>query len=317
MGLVVGAIMALVATFLVNYSNYVQKRELENLPRIGTLSTMETINAFLNCRPWLKAQGMQILGAWTDNVAVAFAPLSVVHPITASGICILVMLAITKLHERASLVDWMGIGSIVSGVILLSISLFNTPSTQYEYRPVVLWIFIVLMVFATISSLVAAVVRKERASSFLGIGVGLIVGMTAILTKMTWIDLGNRWEEYRVAGFIFSAYFWIAIILTLVSAVLFQIALQRGLAIVVIPLVTGFSNLIPIVVGFLAFREPFPDNPVMAAFRITSILLIIGGSILLSLRGEGEQEKKVFKQKRSRKKRSDFLDVESRMEIEE
>lgn len=317
MGLVVGAVLALIATFLINYSNYVQKRELENLPRIGTLSTMETVRAFLNCRPWLKAQGMQILGAWTHNVAVGFAPLSVVQPINASGICILVLLAITRLKERASVVDWIGIGSITSGVILLSISLINTPSQQYAYRPIILWFFIVLMTGAAISSLVAAVIRKERASSFLGIGVGLMVGLTAILTKLAWKDVANRWGEFKIAGFVFSFYFWAAVVLTLISALLFQVALQRGLAIVVVPLVTGFSNLIPIVVGFLAFREPFPKHPVMAAFRLSSILLIIGGAILLSLRREGDSEKKVFKQKKSFGKQSKFLDVESSMEIEE
>lgn len=317
MGLVVGVVLALIATFLINYSNYVQKRELENLPRIGTLSTMETIHAFINCRPWLKAQGMQILGAWTHNVAVGFAPLSVVQPINASGICVLVILAITKLKEKASPVDWLGIGAIMSGVLLLSISLFQTPSQQQEYRPIVLWFFIVLMIGAAISSLIAAVIRKERASSFLGIGVGLMVGLTAILTKLAWKDIADRWEEFRIAGFIFSFYFWLAIILTLISAVLFQVALQRGMAIVVVPLVTGFSNLIPIVVGFLAFREPFPKHPVMAAFRLASIFLIIGGAILLSLRREGDSEKKVFKQKNRFKKQSDFLNVESKMDIEE
>ncbi|MBN1288168.1 MAG: hypothetical protein JXA49_00830 [Actinobacteria bacterium] len=296
MGLITGAILAVIATSLINYSNYVQKRELENLPRIGTLSTMETVRAFVNCRPWLKAQGMQILGAWTHNVAVGFAPLSVVQPINASGICLLVVLAITRLKERASPVDWIGIGSIVSGVILLSISLFNTPTQQHEYRPIVLWFFIVLMIGAAISSLIAAFVRKdERASSFLGIAVGLMVGLTAILTKLAWSDIADRWGEYKIAGFIYSSYFWMAIVLTLISAILFQVALQRGLAIVVVPLVTGFSNLIPIVVGFLAFREPFPKSPLMAAFRLVSILLIIGGAILLSLRKGEDPQKKVFR----------------------
>ena len=152
------------------------------------------------------------------------------------------------------------------------------------------------MIGASLSSLIAAFVRKdERAASLLGIGVGLMVGLTAILTKLAWKDIGNRWDEFRVAGFIFSSYFWLAIVLTLISAILFQVALQRGLAIVVVPLVTGFSNLIPIVVGFLAFREPFPENPLMAAFRLASIFLIIGGAILLSLRKGENPQKQVYK----------------------
>lgn len=295
MSVAIGAVLAIIATVLINYSNFLQKRELELLPRIGSESAGRTIRAFMSSRPWLKAQGLQIMGAWTHNVAVGIAPLSVVQPINASGICLLVVLAVTRLKEKATVVDWVGIGSVVVGVLMLGISLVKTSGKVQEYRPVILWFFIVLMMAVSVSSLVAAVVRKEKASSFLGIGVGMLVGLTAILTKMAWTDIANRWGEYRIAGFIYSSYFWMAIVITILSMVLFQTALQRGMAIVVVPLVTGFSNLIPIVVGFLAFREPFPTGTVMASLRLGSILLIIGGAILLSLRKEGGSSRRVYR----------------------
>jgi len=309
MSLVAGALLAIVATSLINYSNFLQKRELDNLPRIGSESVLNTVRAFANCSPWLKAQGLQILGTGTHTIAVALAPLSVVQPINAAGISLLVMLAVTRLDEKAALVDWLGIGSIMAGVLMLGVSLVKTPSKALAYRPVVLWFFIVLIMVTSVSALVAAFVRKdERASSFLGIGVGVLVGLTAILIKMAWADVGNRWGEFRVAGFIYSSYFWMALVITLVCMVLFQMALQRGMAIVVVPLVTGFSNLIPVVVGFLAFREPFPTGAVMASLRLGSILLIIGGATLLSLRGEGGSTRRVFKQKRKAKAGSPDFD---------
>lgn len=308
MGMAVGALLAVIATCLINYSNFVMKRELSNLPKIGSESAFRTIRAFLRCRPWLKAQGLQILGAWTHNVAVGIAPLSIVQPINASGVGLLVVLAVTRLKEKASLVDWVGIGSIIAGVVMLGVSLIKTPGTAYEYRPVVLWLFIILMLGVSVSALTASFIRKdERASSFLGIGVGLLVGLTAILTKIAWTDVANRWSEYRIAGFIYSSYFWMAIVITVVSMVLFQTALQRGAAIVVVPLVTGFSNLIPIVVGFLAFREPFPEGALMASFRLGSIFLIIGGAVLLSLRREGGASKKVYKGKTEPAQSADFF----------
>jgi drug/metabolite transporter (DMT)-like permease len=296
MKIALGALLALAGTILINYSNYVQKKYLTLLPRIGSESTISTIRAFFSCRPWVAAQGMQISGAWMHNIAVAFAPLSVVQPINASGICLLVLLAVTRLHEKASAVDWVGIASIVLGVLMLGVTLINAHAATDAYRPVILWFFIVLMTAVAITTLVSAFTRTdERASSFLGIGVGCLVGLTAIFTKMAWTDIGNRWGEFRVAGFIYSSFFWLAIATTLIAMVLFQIALQRGAAIVVIPLVTGFSNLIPIVVGFIAFREPFPQGALMISLRLGSILLIIGGAVLLSLRKDGGQAKTVYK----------------------
>jgi hypothetical protein len=279
MKLAIGALLALAGTILINYSNFLQKRQLEYLPRIGSESTIKTIRAFLSCRPWLRAQGMQIGGAWIHNIAVGLAPLSV---------------------EKASVVDWVGIISIVTGVLMLGVTLVNTHAASNAYRPVILWFFIVLMMLVSLSTLISAFSRKdERASSFLGIGVGCLVGLTAIFTKMAWTDIGNRWGEFKIAGFVYSAYFWLAIITTLIAMVLFQTALQRGAAIVVVPLVTGFSNLIPIVVGFIAFREPLPQGVVMISLRLASILLIIGGAVLLSLRREGGQSKTVYKEKQA------------------
>jgi uncharacterized membrane protein len=296
--LAIGALLALIATVLINYSNFLQKRQLELLPRIGEEKALKTIRAFLACSPWLAAQGMQIAGAWTHNVAVGLAPLSVVQPINAAGICLLVFLAITKLHEKASVVDWIGIGSIVVGVLMLGVTLIKSQTTTSAYRPVILWFFIILMMGVAFSTLLMAFVRKdERTSSLVGIGVGCLVGLTAIFTKMAWTDIGNRWGEFKVAGFIYSSFFWIPIATTLIAMVLFQTALQRGSAIVVVPLVTGFSNLIPIVVGFIAFREAFPKGPVMISLRLGSIFLIIGGAVLLSLRKEGGQTKTVYAEK--------------------
>jgi drug/metabolite transporter (DMT)-like permease len=295
MALALGVLLALAGTTLINYSNYLMKRELAYLPRIGSQSAIKTIRAFLSYRPWLQAQGMQISGTFAHGIAVGLAPLSIVQPINAAGICLLVLLAVTRLKEKASLVDWIGISAIILGVMMLGITLVNTTGKTQSYRPVILWFFIVLLVGVVAASLTAAFMREDdRASSFLGIAIGVLVGLTAIFMKMGWTDAGNRWGEFRLAAPLFSSYFWLAIITTIIAAVLFQIALQRGSAIVVVPLVTGFSNLIPIIVGLVAFREPFPTGGPMAVLRLLSVLFIIGGAILLSLRREGGASKKVY-----------------------
>ena len=295
MALAFGVLLALAGTALINYSNFLMKRELEFLPRIGSESALKTIRAFLTCQPWLQAQGMQILGTFVHAIAVGLAPLSIVQPINAAGICLLVLLAVTRLKEKASWVDWIGISAIFLGVLMLGVTLVNSSTKTHAYRPVILWFFIGLLLSVVAASLTAAFLREDdRASSFLGIATGVLVGLTAIFMKMGWTDAGNRWGEFRVAGFAFSSYFWLAIVTTIIAAVLFQIALQRGSAIVVVPLVTGFSNLIPIIVGLVAFREPFPAGGVMVFLRLCSILFIIGGAILLSLRREGGASKKVY-----------------------
>lgn len=282
-----GIILAFIATSLVNYAVFMQKRELNHLPRIGKGPLRETVHAFLNCRPWVEAQILQTAGTWASNFAIGLAPLSVVQPINASGVALLAILAVTKLKEKASALDWVGTGSILVGVLLLGITLVKTPQASESYHSVVLWFFVFLISAVCVSTLGAALFRKgERTSSFLGIGVGLMVGLTDIFTKMAWVDIYNRWYEYRIAGFIFSSHFWMAIFLAVAAMAFNQIALQRGKAIIVVALVTGFSNLIPTVVGILAFGEPLPSGALMIFLRLLSVLLIIGGAVFLSLKGE-------------------------------
>ncbi len=292
MTLVFGIILAVIATIFINYSNFRQKKVLSTLPRIEVGHLGSAASSLFNSRAWLIAWGLMLLGTGIHNIAVGLAPLSVVQPINAAGVCLLVVLAVVGLGERLLAVDVAGIGSILLGVIFLSVSLVR-PTKAFSYRPVILWFFLILFLAVSVISLVIAFLRSdERTPVLLGIGVGLLVGLGAILVKMTWNDIGPLWARYRIVGVLSSSYLWLAIIVSVVAMVMYQIALQRGMAIIVVPLVTGFSNLIPIIVGLLALREPFPKEPRMVLFRLASFVLIIGGAVLLSMHRPGEQERK-------------------------
>jgi glucose uptake protein GlcU len=60
--------------------------------------------------------------------------------------------------------------------------------------------------------------------------------------------------------------------------------MQRGKAIVVVPITTGMSNLIPIIIGIVAMHEPLPSTAGMFLLRLGSFVFIIGGAVILSLR---------------------------------
>lgn len=290
MKLALGIIAASAAAILMNYGSFLMKLALRKLPRIGSEGPLATVRSFTGNRTWLTGQGAQLSGALFDNMAVALAPLSIVQPINAAGISVLVVLAITRLREKASPVDWLGIISIGVGVVLLGVSLFSTPGETRAHSPLLTWFFLILgFVVAGYSLLAAFRSSGERASALLGVGAGIIIGLTAVLQKLGWREAGDRWGEFKVAAIIYSWPFWVALGLAVLSLVLYQVALQRGRALVVVPLVAGMSNLIPIAAGFIAFREPLPTTGLMTAFRLVSMLLVVVGAVLLSLRPEGTE----------------------------
>ena len=289
MKMFLAVILSLVGTVLVNYSMYMQKRELNHLPRLEIKGALTTIKAFISNVSWLEAQGLMFLGTFIHSLALIFGPLSVVAPIHTSGVVLVAILAIVKLGERAGVMDWVGIGCTFLGLILLGISLAGTSGSESAHNTFFTGFFIVLLYATAAVCFVNAFLKKGvRESVLIAIGTGVLLGLNDILEKLFWPDAGNRlWNEGFWHVFL-SPYLWMIIAIAIITLFMYQVALQRGKAIVVIPVVNSLSNLIPILVGLMAFGEPFPSSIGMIFLRLLSIVLIVGGAVVLSLKKEGD-----------------------------
>jgi uncharacterized membrane protein len=218
----------------------------------------------------------------------------VVQPINTAGIAVLAVLAITKLGERPSISDWLGIGTIIVGLFMLGRSLIGVPTKAFSYNPIVLWFFVIFFFVAAGVSLHTGFTRKgANAPNLIAVASGMLIGLTAVIIKLGWNDVGSRFWEHGFRNALLSPYLYLIIFLPIITLVLDQIAMQRGKAIIVVPITTGMSNLIPIIIGIVAMHEPMPSTAGMFILRLASFVFIIGGSIILSLRREDvEKEKK-------------------------
>lgn len=289
MKMFLAVVLAVVGTVLVNYSMYMQKRELNHLPRLEIKGALKTIRVFISNVSWLEAQGLMFLGTFIHSLALIFGPLSVVAPIHTSGVVLVAILAIVKLGERAGVIDWVGIGSTFLGLILLGISLAGTSASESAHNTFFTGFFIVLL-YATAAVCFVNAFRKRGAREpvLIAIGTGVLLGLNDILEKLFWPDAGNRlWNEGFWHIFL-SPYLWMIVAIAVITLFMNQVALQRGKAIVVIPVVNSLSNLIPILVGLMAFGEPFPSSVGMIFLRLLSIVLIVGGAVVLSIKKEGD-----------------------------
>lgn len=286
--MVLAVLLALAGTLLVNYSSYMQKRELNNLPRLERKDLFKTLKAFVTHVPWLEAQGMMFLGTFLHSLALIFGPLSVVAPIHTAGVVFLAILAIVKLGERAALVDWLGIGATILGLVFLTVSLTSTRKGVSSYNPILSWFFIILL-YATAGACFYNALRKkgEKGPVLIAIGVGVLLGLNDILEKLFWPDAGSRLWNNGMLSVFGSPYLWMIIAIALGTLFIGQVSLQRGKAIVIVPVTNSLSNLVPILVGLMAFGEPFPSGANMIFLRLASIVLIVGGAIILSFKQEG------------------------------
>jgi hypothetical protein len=289
--IVIAVVLALIATSFINYSAYMQKRELDRLPLIGSQPVIKTVKSFLGCRPWLEAQGLQFSGTFLKAIAVGLAPLSVVQPINTAGIAILAVLAIRRLGERPGLSDWLGIGAILLGLLMLGRSLIGVKSKAFSYSPIILWFFVIFFFLVAGFSLFSGLKKKsEQAPNLIAVASGILIGLTAVIIKLGWNDIGSRFWEHGFRNALVSPYLYLIIFLPFITLVLDQIAMQRGNAIIVVPITTGMSNIIPIIIGIVAMHDPMPTSGLLFLLRLASFVFIIGGSIMLSFKKEGEKQ---------------------------
>jgi len=280
--------LAVAGTIFFNYGAYLMKVAVVKLPQVKLKLKWSVVKAFFSNRQWLMAMGVTLIGAAFYAVAIAMAPVSIVQPIVGAGVALLVYLGIKNLGEKPRRQDLVAIGMSILGVILIGISLMEgIPEKAPPYNAAVLWLFSGIVLFlAVIVPLLMRGGSGNRVAAGLGICVGLLYGLTAIFARLLLVDWTNQWHTKGILV-IFSSVFLIAwAAVTVPAVVVLQAALQRGMAIIVMPLVAGLSQIIPIAGGMLVLGEEFPTSKALTVVRIIAFCLILVATIILSRRAE-------------------------------
>jgi drug/metabolite transporter (DMT)-like permease len=277
---VAGILIAIASALLFNHAVYRMKISVEVLPRIEMSSSWGVVKTFITNWPWLSAQIENIAGFILYAVALSIIPVSIVEPITAAGIVLLVYLAIRQLGEKVRPRDYAAIGMTVLGVILISLSLERGVSEATpNYH--LFWIIAAVILGVAIA---APLLMGKKSTSVLAVALavsgGLLDGIAGVFTRLVMIN----WESTLVL--------LIVCVLAYVAAfIILQAGLQRGKAIVVAPVYNGIMELVPIVVGIVALNESFPTvngktDIFLSAMRILAFALILVGTLMLASRPE-------------------------------
>jgi drug/metabolite transporter (DMT)-like permease len=283
-----GAIACAVgASLAFNYAMYMQKKAVGTLPEVKLQLSWTVLKAFLTNRAWVTSMFVVLAGSALYAFALTIAPISIVQPIMASGVALLAYLAIKNLGERPRRIDLVAIGLSILGVVLIGVSLAEGLPEDVKHSAGSLYIFTAAVVaVAIIIPLAMMRSSDERKAAGLGISCGLLYGTSAVFAKLLLVDWSNQWPHKGVMV-LFASVFLLAWALTLVPAfIILQAALQKGMAIVVVPLLASLSQLVPILVGMIALHEPFPKSPALAVLRIIGFSLILVATVILSRRAE-------------------------------
>ena len=114
---------AIVASLLMSLGLLMMKSRAAHLPIAAGTNTIGAIATWIRDPMWIGGLGVQTAGWAFYLIAVTRAPVSMVAVMGQGGIALFVIASVVILGERASQREWIGIGAIVLGMLMLTLSL--------------------------------------------------------------------------------------------------------------------------------------------------------------------------------------------------
>lgn len=291
-----GISLALLATTAYNVGLVLEKRALGQMPTLDMRRPPRVVVSLLTSRAWLAGFALMLAGLGCQTVVLTFEPVSIVQPVLASGVAVVLVLSRLVLRERLGGAETWGVAAIVFSVVLLALSATGT-STEAGHRANPAWMAAVMIPSVAVGVLVAGSSLRSRSRKHgvpargvgYGIGTGLLYGVAALAIKaLSGILVSHHTAVSIVTGVISSPYLYVLAACLVVAMLLFQAALQACRASIVVPVSGVASSVYFMVAGTWLFHEHLPASPVRLSLRLAGIALAALILVMLSRRAPEE-----------------------------
>jgi drug/metabolite transporter (DMT)-like permease len=242
---------------------------------------------------WLAGFALMLLGLACQIVVLTFEPVSVVQPVLASGVALVLVLSRLVLRERLGAVEFWCVAAMAVSVVLLAASAERAGGgAGHHVNPG--WMAAVAIPSAVIGLLVGAspLRRRSRALSAgvcFGIGTGLLYGVAALAIKgLSGILVGHHGDVRLVTGIVSSPYLYVLAGCSAAAMLLYQVALQSCRASIVVPVSNVTGSVYFMIAGTWLFHEHLPASPAKLGLRLAAI--VVAGFVLVTLSRQAAEE---------------------------
>jgi drug/metabolite transporter (DMT)-like permease len=286
----VGIGLALLSTTAYNYGLIVEKQALGQLPAIGAGRILSFVASLATSPRWLAGFMLMLFGLAFQVLALIFAPVTLVQPVIAAGVAVVLVLSRLVLHERLGRLQYVCVAVMALSVVLLALSAEGAPvQVGHQVSGVRLTIIAVVSVLFALGFAVSALGASGRKHAQPGSGVafgiatGLLYGVAALAIKgVSGTLLHHHGIGGTVVALLSSPYPYVMAGCSAAGLLLFQTALQRCRISIVAPVSNVLGSVYFIVAGTWLFHEQLPSDPVRLALRLGGILVACGVVVLLS-----------------------------------
>ena len=285
-----GISLALVATTAYNVGLILEKRALGRMPTLDIRHVPRVVVSLLTSRAWLAGFALMLTGLACQTVVLTFEPVSIVQPVLASGVVLVLILSRLVLRERLGGAEIWCVAAIAGSVVMLALSSTGT-GTEAGHQASPGWVAAVMIPSVVLGVLVASSSLRARTRKHgapvtgvcFGIGTGLLYGVATLSIKaLSGLLVGPHTATSVVIGVLTSPYLYVLGGCLGVAMLLFQTALQACRASIVIPVSSVVSSAYVVIAGTWLFHEHLPASPVRLGLRLTGIVLATLVLVLLS-----------------------------------
>jgi drug/metabolite transporter (DMT)-like permease len=291
-----GIALALLSATAYNVGLIQEKRALGRMPALDVRRVPRLIAGLLADPAWLAGFALMLLGLACQVVVLTFEPVSVVQPVLASGVALVLVLSRLVLRERLGAVEFWCVAAMAVCVILLAASAGGT-GTGAGHHADPGWIAVVAIPSVVIGLLVAASPLRggppgddaPKAAVCFGIGTGLLYGVAALAIKaLSGILIDNHGVASIAAGVVSSPYLYVFAGSSAAAMLLYQVGLQRCRASILVPTSTVTGSVYFLIAGTWLFHEHLPADPAKLVLRLAAIA--VAGLVIITLSRQGSGE---------------------------
>ena len=132
-GLPAGIGLALLAATAYNVGLILEKRALGDLPAIDVRRVPRVIVNLVSSPVWLSGFGLMLTGLACQVIVLSFAPISIVQPVLASGVALVLVLSRVVLREHLGGIELCCVAAMAVIVIALALSAAGTATTAGDH----------------------------------------------------------------------------------------------------------------------------------------------------------------------------------------
>ena len=293
-----GIALALLAATSYNVGLIQEKRALMRMPALDLrLRRVPRVIASLLADPaWLAGFALMLLGLACQIVVLTFEPVSVVQPVLASGVALVLVLSRVVLRERLGAVEFRCVAAMAVSVVLLAASEGQAGGGAGHHASPG-WMAAVAVPSVVIGLLVGASPLRRRSPGYrgpaagvcFGVGTGLLYGVAALAIKgLSGILVGPHRVLHIAAGILASPYLYVLAGCSAAAMLLYQVALQSCRASIVVPVSNATGSVYFMIAGTWLFHEHLPSSPAKLGLRLAAI--VVAGFVLIALSRQAAEE---------------------------